>query len=139
MANIKLKEKIKLKAKIPSSPEQIYNAWLNSKEHSLFTGGKAKISSRLNSKFTAWDNYISGKILDLENNRRILHSWRTEEFPDDSEDSILEIVLKKKGKGTEIILTHTNIPAPQAKNYKSGWKDYYFAPMKEYFKNKKIK
>ena len=58
-------EKIRVSAEFPVSPAIIYNAWLSSKEHSLFTGGKAKISAEEGGKFSAWDGYITGKTIKL--------------------------------------------------------------------------
>ena len=116
-------------------PSKMYKAWIDSKEHSDFTGAEAKIVPKINGKFKAWDGYICGKTLELQPNSRIKQSWRTTEFPNDSPDSIVDVEFKKHENGTKLILKHTNIPEGQGEGYKIGWKDYYFNPMKEYFKN----
>ena len=46
---------------IPAAPDTIYNAWLDSKEHSGMTGGQANVSSKVGDTFDAWDGYIQGK------------------------------------------------------------------------------
>ena len=132
-------ENFKLTAIIPGTPKKIYNAWLNAKEHTAFTGGgKATASAKVKGKFTAWDGYISGTNIDLKEGKKIVQTWRTTEFPDDALDSILEISLAPKvGGKTTLTLTQTNIPKGQGKNYKQGWKDFYFTPMKKYFSEKK--
>jgi activator of HSP90 ATPase len=130
-------EKIKVSAIMPCSAQELYNAWLSSKEHSAFSGGKAKIDAKKNGKFTAWDEYIEGTTLELKPYKHIVQSWRTTEFPDDSPDSKLEIILEEVKDGTKITLVHTNIPEGQAEEYKQGWIDYYFEPMKKYFAAKK--
>jgi activator of HSP90 ATPase len=132
-------EKFKLTATIPGTPKRIYDAWLNGKEHAAFTGGgKATASAKVKGKFTAWDGYISGTNINLKEGRKIVQAWRTTEFPDDAFDSILEINLAPKAGGkTTLTLTQTNIPKGQGKNYKQGWKDCYFDPMKKYFSEKK--
>ena len=118
---------------IPASPERIYKAWLSSKEHSAFSGGKAVVSSKVGGKFTAWDGYISGRNIQLRPGKRIVQSWRTTEFPNDAPDSRLEIIFIQAKQGTKITLNHTRIPSGQAGEYRQGWKDYYFEPMKQYF------
>jgi activator of HSP90 ATPase len=128
-----MKEKIKLSTTLPVSPEIIYKAWLNSKEHAAFTGAAAKITAKKGSPFNAWDGYISGKNLELEPNKRIIQSWRTTEFSETDDDSTLEILLEGTKKSTKLTLIHTNIPEGQGKSYKQGWKDFYFVPMKKYF------
>ena len=131
-----MKEKIELKINLPVPVPTLFNAWLNSKEHSAFTGGKAKISNKLNSKYTTWDGYISGLTLEIEENKRILQTWRSSDFKNEDEDSLLELKFKANSNGgTTLTLIHTNIPEGEGENYKKGWKDFYFTPMKEYFKD----
>ena len=128
-------ESIKLTKTFAVKPRVIYSAWLNSKEHSKMTGGQAKINSKINSSFTAWDGYIKGKTTELKPDEKIVQQWRTTEFPDDAPDSVIEIELKETSGGTELTMVHKNIPEGQGENYKTGWKDYYFKPMEEYFKS----
>ncbi len=126
-------EKIKMSAVIPATPKEIYNAWLNSKAHSDFTGGAAKIDPKLKGKFTAWDDYISGTNIELVPHKKIVQAWRTTEFPDKHPDSILEVILEPVPKGTKVTFIHSEIPDGQSEDYKKGWKDFYFTPMKKYF------
>ena len=129
-------DSLTLQATIPVNRKILFQAWLNSKIHSAFTGAGALIQPKVGGKFSAWDGYISGKTVVLEPFSRIVQHWRTTEFPDTSEDSVLEILFQPAGKYTKIILHHRNIPKGQGKSYKKGWKDFYFIPMKEYFKKK---
>jgi len=69
----------------------------------------------------------------LEPNKRILQLWRTGEFPEDAEDSQVEIILEDIDSKTKLTLIHTKIPEDQVDSYKTGWLDFYFKPMKEYF------
>jgi activator of HSP90 ATPase len=128
-----MKETIIVSDNFPIANDKLYNAWLNSKEHSLFTGSKAVVSKGLNRKFTAYDGYISGKNLILEPHKRIVQSWRATDFPDKHPDSFIEIVFEPKKAGTKVTLKHSGIPEGMGKGYKKGWKDFYFKPMKEYF------
>jgi len=126
-------ESIELSDIIPCTPARLYQAWLDSAEHSAFTGGKAKIDPRVNGKFTTWDKYISGETLELEPPRRIVQAWRTVDFPTGSADSMLEILLEPAGAKTRLTLKHKNLPEGQGQNYRQGWIDNYFEPMKAYF------
>lgn len=125
-----MKNGFKILAVIPAAPAEIYNSWLSTKGHTAMTGSAAKVSRK---EFTAWDGYIFGRTLELEPDRRIVQAWRTVEFPDDSPDSHLEVLLEKTKGGTKVTLTHTNLPTGQADSYKQGWREFYFRPMKEYF------
>ncbi|MBM2816101.1 MAG: hypothetical protein HW421_2863 [Ignavibacteria bacterium] len=129
-------ESFEVSTTLPASAEKIFNAWLDAKEHSKFTGGgKSTGKPVVGGKFTAWDGYISGKNLILEPNTRIVQSWRTTEFPESSPDSTIEVTFKDVKSGTKITIKHENIPEGQGESYKKGWKDYYFKPMKEYCLN----
>ena len=129
-------ESIKVSATFPVAPKDLYEAWLNGKKHSAFTGSKATVTPKVGGKFTAWDGYISGKTLELEPYARILQSWRSTEFSPENPDSILEILFAPDKKGTKLTLIHSNIPKSQGKQYKQGWLDFYFKPMQEYFQKK---
>jgi activator of HSP90 ATPase len=126
-------ESFTVSAIIPAPAERIYEAWLSSEGHSRMTGGQAEVQAGIGGAFKAWDGYIWGKTLELEQNRRIVQAWRTSEFPEDSPDSRVEILLEERADGTKITLTHTNIPPGQAEDYKQGWEDFYFTPMRAYF------
>lgn len=126
-----MKNGFKMSAVIPATPAEIYKTWLSRKGHAAMTGSPATMSRK---EFTAWDGYIWGRTLELEPDRRIVQAWRTTEFADDDPDSRLEILLSPVKGGTKVTLTHTEIPPGQADSYKQGWKDFYFKPMKAYFK-----
>ena len=116
-----------------AQPEQVYDAWLDSGGHSKMTGGVAEASAEAGGEFTAWDGYISGKNLELEPGKRILQSWRTQEFENSEADSELEIVLEGVPEGPRLCLKHTKLP-DHGMQYKDGWVEHYFEPMKAYFR-----
>ena len=120
---------------LPATPEQIYKAWLSSEGHSQMTGSQAEVEAGSDGAFKAWDGYIWGKTLETELYRRIIQAWRTNEFPDDSPDSRVEILFEEVAGRTKITLIHTEIPDGQGDNYKQGWDDFYFTPMRKYFSN----
>jgi len=122
-----------LSAVLPASPTAIYRAWLSSEGHAAMTGNPARVEAGLGGTFTAWDGYIWGKTLELEPNRRIVQAWRTSEFPEESPDSRVEILLEPVNGDTKITVIHTQIPEGQAESYKQGWEEFYFAPMRAYF------
>ena len=43
------------------------------------------------------------------------------------------ILLELVEDGTKITIIHSDIPEGQADDYKQGWQDFYFKPMKDYF------
>ncbi len=128
-----MKNEFTLTATFTATAETIYKAWLSTQGHTLMTGSPAKVDGRAGGAFTAWDGYIWGTFSELEENKKIAQAWRTGEFPEDAEDSHVEILLSEVNGKTTITLLHTNNPEGQADNYKQGWEDFYFKPMREFF------
>lgn len=121
-------DQIELSAEFPLPPERLYNSWLDGHSHGDMTGAGATSDPKPGGKFTAWDGYISGTTLKMEPHHRIVQAWRTLEFPKDSPDSRLEILLAAVSGGTRLTLRHTQIPTGQGPSYFQGWQDHYFAP-----------
>jgi len=128
-----MSESFEMTTLLPAPPEAVFSAWLDGNQVAVFTGGAAEGDALPGSKFTAWDGYISGTNLELEPPRRILQAWRTTEFPEASPDSRVEILLEPAANGTTLRLLHSNIPDGQGDDYREGWEEYYFSPLKKYF------
>lgn len=126
-------EELELKIEFEVSPETLYAAWLDSEQHGDMTLTSAQIDARVGGKHSAGDGYIWGEILELEPGRRILQTWRTTDFAESDEDSLLELTFEATEEGTLMTLRHTRIPVGQGESYQQGWQDYYFDPMEEYF------
>ena len=127
---------IRQKTIVPAEPEEVYDAFLDSKKHFVFTGSRATVVPRIGGRFTAGDGYISGRNLELEKGKRIVQEWQTTEWPSGYPPSRLELTFEKVKGGTEISMTHSNVPAEQAEYYREGWIEYYWTPLKKYFQKK---
>ena len=127
-----MKNDFTLTATLNAKADAIYKAWLSTQGHTLMTGSPAKVDGRIGGAFTAWDGYIWGTFLELEENKRIVQAWRTGEFSEEHEDSHVEIILEETNGETKLTLIHTKVPEGQD-GYVKGWEDFYFKPMKEYF------
>lgn len=117
------------------SPMEMYEAWLDSSKHSAMTGGEALCSNQEGDTFTTWDGYISGRNIKLSPNFEIVQAWRTTEFEENDEDSMLLISFDQIDGGTQLTLHHSNIPQGQTQ-YKKGWEEHYLTPMKLFFNRK---
>jgi uncharacterized protein YndB with AHSA1/START domain len=118
---------------IPASPQEVYDAWLDSITHSAMTGGEAIISDAIGGEVSAFDGYITGRNIELVPGERIVQSWRTTQFEEDHEDSILMVTFEDADGGALLTLVHANVPDEQTSYERGGWEEYYFEPMKTYF------
>jgi len=117
-----------------AKPAEIYRAWLSSEGHTAMTGSPASVDGGVGGEFSAWDGYIFGRTVELTPDQRIVQSWRTAEFPEEAPDSHLEVDLEEISGGTKITLRHSNMPPDQVDSYRQGWEDFYFKPMREFFR-----
>ncbi|MEW5816391.1 MAG: SRPBCC family protein [Spirochaetota bacterium] len=129
-------ESFEIKATFPVTQEELFAAWLDGEVHGEMVGAGAEINGVVGGRFSISDGYITGETVELVPNKKIVQHWRTTEFPEGAEDSILEITLESSGKETTMRMVHTRIPDGQGDDYKKGWQEYYFTPMKEYFEKK---
>ncbi|MDA0708926.1 MAG: SRPBCC domain-containing protein [bacterium] len=117
------------------SPALLFHAWLDSAEHTAMTGGEALVSDEVGGSFSAWDGYISGKNIELETGKRILQSWRTDDFDPDAPDSSLCILFQAEDDRVRVTIHHSDLPEGGMR-YHQGWIDFYFEPMKAYFNSR---
>jgi len=117
---------------IKCSPHEIYEAFMNSKIHSKFTEGKAKISRDIGGNFSVFEGSINGKNIELIQDQKIIQSWRGdgENWPK-GYYSTITIILELIDEGTLIKFTHVDIPEGAIESVKEGWNTYYWEPLKE--------
>jgi uncharacterized protein YndB with AHSA1/START domain len=119
---------------LPATPARVFAAWLDAAEHAAMTGSPATIeSAEVGGRFTAWDGYIDGSFVALEPDARIVASWRSDDFPADALDSLLEVLLEPAPGGTRVTLRHGDLPEGQGPALLEGWDEFYLAPMERYF------
>jgi len=124
---------IKQSVLIPATPVEVYDAIVNAKKHAAFTGSPAKSANKVGGKFTAWDGYITGKYLKLVPGKKIVEEWRTNDWPADYPPSLIELSFERVNAATRLTMVQAEVPAAQAPQYRQGWKDYYWTPLKTYF------
>jgi uncharacterized protein YndB with AHSA1/START domain len=124
---------IKQSVMIRATPVEVYDALVNGKKHAELTGTAARSSNKVGGKFTAWDGYIAGKYLELVPGRRIVEEWRTTEWPEDYPPSLIEFKFERADAGMRLSMVQSRVPASQAHEYRKGWKNYYWDPLKRYF------
>ena len=119
-----------------TSPHAVYEALMDSRKHSRFSGARAKISRKVKGKFTAYDGYIEGIHLDLVPDRKIVQSWRGSDWPE-GHFSKATFSLKKIKDGTRLTFRQSGVPVQHYRGINQGWRDYYWKPMKEMLKEKR--
>jgi len=119
-----------------ASPRVIYNILLDQKKHSAFTGSPAIIENKVGGRFSFFEGYMTGAILELEENHKIVLAMQFDE-PGWHENhySICTFELIPVRKVTTISMLHTKVPNHLLEDLKKGWKTYYWHPLKLYLIN----
>lgn len=120
------------------SPGEVYEMLMNAKKHGSLTGSEVKMSKKVNGKFEVFDGYCHGYNIELKEGEKIIQAWHFQEegWPDDH-FSICTFQFEETEKGTRLIFTQSGVPAHKYGELKDGWKQYYWNPMKIYFKTLK--
>lgn len=113
-----------------ASPHEVFEALMDSKKHSQFTGDKAVISRKVGGKFKAYGDYITGKNLEIVKDKRIVQSWHASDWPEGVDSKVI-FELEKVGNNTKLKFTHENVPDKQYDEVLKGWIEFYWEPMKE--------
>lgn len=113
-----------------SSAHEIYEALMDSKKHAMFTGTEVKMSREAGGKFSIYGGEIQGVNLELVPDRKIVQSWRYNNWPG-GHYSKATFALEEIPGGARLTFTQTGVPAEFYADIKAGWTDYYWQPMKE--------
>lgn len=119
---------------LDASPHAVFEALLDSKKHSAFTGDEATISRKVGGNISAFGGYATGKNLRIEKDKVIVQSWRTTDFKEKEPDSKVMFHFSARGKGTRLMFVHSDVPNRLAEDLAQGWKDFYWEPLKAYLK-----
>lgn len=113
-----------------ASPHEVYEALMDSRKHSEFTGAEANISRKVGGKFNAYDGYAEGTNLELVKDKKIAQKWRADDWPA-GHYSTVTFVLEKVGDGTKLKFTQTGVPEDQYEPISQGWVEHYWDNMKK--------
>ena len=117
---------------VPATPEQVYAAWVDGAGHAAMTGADASSDPRVGGRFRAWGGYISGTYTALEAPFRLAFRWRTSQWPEEAEDSLVDVELRPHPEGCTVTIRHRGIPDGQP-DYDQGWLEHYLQPMQRHF------
>ena len=118
---------------LPAKPSEIFDAILDEKKHSKFTGAQAKILPKVGGKFSVWGRDISGTTEKIEKNKKIVQSWRSSDW-EEGHFSEVQFEFIPEKDGTKLVLIHKKVPSEHFKDISDGWKQFYWKPLKEFFK-----
>jgi activator of HSP90 ATPase len=115
-----------------TTPDALYELYMDGERHSIATGAPAKISPKEGIDYSAHNGYITGKNLQLIKNRLIVQSWRAQSWSADDVDSTFIIYLEPQGSDTLLHAVHANLPDSAVDGINAGWNKIYWEPWRLY-------
>ena len=114
-----------------ATPHDVYETIMDSKLHSKLARQPTKVSRRVGGAFKVGHD-LEGKNLKLTKDRRIVQTWRANNWPAGVYSKATFALAKAPG-GAKITFTQTGVPAKYLKEISTGWKAYYWVPLKKQF------
>src|SRR6266550_3512532 len=115
-----------------ASLQQLYEALLDTKQFTEFSGRPAEINREVGGAFSLFKGHIVGRNVELVPNQRIVQAWRVVTWPEGAY-SIVTFELKPQGSGTHLVLDHIGFPEGLHDHLAQGWEENYWSLLKNYF------
>ena len=117
-----------------ATPEEVFEALVNSEIIQTWSGDEAKMSAEVGAKFSLWGGQMFGINLEVIKNKKIVQEWCYDQW---EKPSKVTFTIKAKGKITIVDLLHEDVPEKSLNSISDGWNSYYLGAIKEMFKEKK--
>jgi activator of HSP90 ATPase len=119
-----------------ASPGRVYDALLDSKAFSAFTGRAAEIDRNPGGAFSCFGGVITGRNVELLLGQRIVQAWRVGIWPP-GVYSIVKLELQAQGSETRLVMDHAGFPEElrahlNGEQPDGGWHRQYWEPLKTY-------
>jgi activator of HSP90 ATPase len=112
-----------------ATPHDIYDTLMDGEKHGALFGQPTTVSQEVGGEFKVGHD-LEGKHLTLTKDKRIVQTWRANNWPKGVYSKATFALAKAPG-GTRITFTQTGVPSDFLKEITSGWKAYYWKPLRQ--------
>lgn len=116
--------------KINAEPSDIYSAITNPYTIELWSGYPAQMSTEPGSDFSLWEGDITGRNIEFVQDKKVVQEWY---FGDQTEKSIVTIIITADRENSAVTVEHTNIPDEEFNDIAEGWREYYIGAIINFF------
>ena len=122
-----------LHCNITAPKELLFNSWLNQFQQGAITQALCYLTPEINGRVELWNGAVLGRFLVIEKNKRLVMTWRTVEFEDNTPDTHLTLLFQDTRNGSRFIVQHDNIPLNMLNQFRFAWEQVYFPNLHSYF------
>ena len=118
-----------------ATPRDVYRTLMDGKRHGALSGQTAKVSPRVGGRWNVGHD-LEGTNLALTADRRIVQSWRANNWPTGVYSKVVFAFAKAPG-GTRVTFTQTGVPGEFYREISEGWRAYYWTPLRKHFASRR--
>jgi activator of HSP90 ATPase len=111
--------------------QRIYEALVDSKQFSAFTGMPAEIGQEAGGPFSLFGGLIVGRNVELVPRKRIVQAWRPANWVAGIY-SLVKFELEEEGGQSRVVLDHTGFPEGSFRHLSFGWYSHYWEPLRKF-------
>ena len=115
------------------APARIYEALLDPKQFSAFSGRSAEIQPQPGGSLKLFGGLIEGRNIELAPNQRIVQAWREASWPA-GYYSLVKFEFVVHSPGTHVVFDQTGIAEDDWGHLNEGWPIRYWEPLRKYLK-----
>ncbi len=123
---------IKQEYLIAAPIDKVWEALVDPNIIESWGAGPAVMNDQVGSKFKLWDGDIHGTNTGVVKNKILMQDWYGGDWKEPSK--VVFELSEVEGK-TKVVLTHSNVPEDEVKDFDEGWKSHYMGPLKEYLES----
>jgi len=112
--------------------EELFNTIFDSNRISGITQRPAKIVKEVGGVFSLFGGSVTGITTEIVQNTKVVQKWRSSSWPSDI-FSIVTIEFENASDGCKITLKQTGVPEADYERTETGWKSFYWEPMRMLF------
>ena len=114
-------------------PHNVFEALMDEKKHSEFTGENVKVERKIGGKMIM-KGAIEGKFTEIVKDKKIAQTWRYSDWPKGHYSNVV-FVFEKEKERTKMTFIQNGVPDDKYEDIRDGWIEYYWEPLKRFLKN----
>ncbi|CAG8644014.1 31664_t:CDS:2 [Gigaspora margarita] len=123
---------IKDTIELQTSADQVYETLLDPGRVAAWTRSRPDIFRHIGSTFSLFEGNITGSILELDSNKKIVQTWRQKTWPE-GHFSTVTLEFEQESDYTRVNVTQKGVPVGEEDIVKQNWQNYYWNPIKSVF------
>ncbi len=120
---------------IYASPAKVFDALTLEGIIGEWCDGGGRIEPVNEGSVTMFGGWVTGTVVLFDKKtRKLSYTWKPTEWDKKASHSLVTFHFKQHPAGTELLVEHTGFPNQiEADKHLSGWTDYVFEPLNDYF------